>query len=271
MGRDPRSRRGETRMAGCRESRALATPRVPSARVKTAAAHVQHPARAGVSVRRALDRGMRERRGSHRDRACCIRSVERGGLTRRHPHRAVHRSIVDATLPARRGNRGRDRKLPFARRHRRARARRAVHRRCRGLYAAHPHRCPTARARNRWHRRDHRTGGVDMTLLLALLTVPITIELFGRLLAIRDAWAVARLRPRALQRLVAPLAIGALLLWVFPVDAWPGFVFGMSFVVAWRVITLVAIRIAMRIEALHARSIDLDTDAIRDDSASRAL
>jgi hypothetical protein len=97
-----------------------------------------------------------------------------------------------------------------------------------------------------------------VTFVLALVAIPLTIELFGRLLAIRDSWAVARLRPRALQRLVAPLAIGALLLWLFPVYAWPGFAFGMSFVIVWRVIALVAMRLAMRHPVSYTRSIDLD-------------
>ena len=97
-----------------------------------------------------------------------------------------------------------------------------------------------------------------MTWLVALIAIPLTIELFGRLIAIRDVWPVRPLRPRAFQRLVPPLAAIAIVLWIFPQTAWRGLAYGAIFVIAWRWLALIAVRITMRIPAFQTRSIDLD-------------
>jgi hypothetical protein len=97
-----------------------------------------------------------------------------------------------------------------------------------------------------------------VTYLVALIAIPLSIELIGRLLAIRDGWEVRPLRPAAFQRLVAPLAVIAIVLWIFPPSAWRGLVYGAVFVIAWRWLALITLRVAMRLPALRARSIDLD-------------
>lgn len=97
-----------------------------------------------------------------------------------------------------------------------------------------------------------------MTWLVALIALPLSIELFGRLLAIRDVWAVAELRPHAFQRLVLPFALIGLVLWIFPDSAWRGLIYGGIFVIAWRWLVFIIVRVAMRIPAFQTRSIDLD-------------
>jgi hypothetical protein len=97
-----------------------------------------------------------------------------------------------------------------------------------------------------------------VTWLVAAIAVPIMIELFGRLIAIRDVWPVSELRPRAFQRLALPAALIGLVLWIFPETAWRGLVYGAIFVIAWRWLTLAIVRIVMRVPAFHTRSIDLE-------------
>jgi hypothetical protein len=97
-----------------------------------------------------------------------------------------------------------------------------------------------------------------MTWLVALISIPLTIELLGRVLAIRDVWAVNALRPRAFQRLVPPLVWIALVFWIFPEPAWRGLLYGAMFVLAWRWLALAAVRLMMRSTAFQTRSIDLD-------------
>jgi hypothetical protein len=97
-----------------------------------------------------------------------------------------------------------------------------------------------------------------MTWLVALIAIPLTIELLGRVLAIRDVWAVNALRPSAFQRLVAPLVWIGLVFWIFPESAWRGLIYGAMCVLAWRWLALAAVRLMMRFTGFQTRSIDLD-------------
>jgi len=97
-----------------------------------------------------------------------------------------------------------------------------------------------------------------MTWLLALLGVPLTIELVGRLLAVRDAWPVPRERPPALQRLATPLLVSIIVLWIAPPETWYALALGAGFVAGWRMLTWAMLRLVMRSRRFHMRVIDTD-------------
>ena len=92
-------------------------------------------------------------------------------------------------------------------------------------------------------------------LLIFILSIPLSVELYGRLLGLRDVWLVREARPGALHRLIAPiLALGLMVWWAAPEHVGT-LVAGLLLVPAWQIVIGYTMRLVTRIPQFQARSI----------------
>jgi hypothetical protein len=92
-------------------------------------------------------------------------------------------------------------------------------------------------------------------VLIFILSIPLSVELCGRLLGLRDVWLVREARPGALQRLIAPiLALGLMIWWAAP-EHLGTLVAGFLLVPAWQVVIGYTMRLITRIPQFQAQSI----------------
>ena len=92
-------------------------------------------------------------------------------------------------------------------------------------------------------------------VLIFILSIPLSVELFGRLLGLRDVWLVREARPGGLQRLIAPiLALGLMIWWAAP-EHLGTLVAGLLLVPAWQIVIGYTMRLITRIPQFQARSI----------------
>jgi hypothetical protein len=92
-------------------------------------------------------------------------------------------------------------------------------------------------------------------VLIFILSIPLSVELCGRFLGLRDVWLVREARPGALLRLIAPiLALGLMIWWAAP-EHLGTLVAGLLLVPAWQIVIGYAMRLLTRIPQFQAQSI----------------
>lgn len=92
-------------------------------------------------------------------------------------------------------------------------------------------------------------------LLVFILAIPLSVELFGRLLGLRDVWLVRDARPGALQRLIAPTLALGLMVWWAAAEHLGALLAGMLLVPLWQIVTGYAMRLITLVPRFQARSI----------------
>jgi hypothetical protein len=92
-------------------------------------------------------------------------------------------------------------------------------------------------------------------VLIFILAIPLSVELCGRLLALRDVWLVRDARPGSLQRLIVPtLVLGLMISWAGP-DHFGTLLSGLLLPPLWQIVMGYAMRVVTRFPRFQARSI----------------
>lgn len=93
------------------------------------------------------------------------------------------------------------------------------------------------------------------SLLIFLLAIPLSVEMSGRLLGLRDIWLIRGERPAALQRLIAPtIVLGLMISWASPDHIRP-FLTGLLLAPAWQLVNTYTMRFATRFTRFQPRSV----------------
>lgn len=88
-----------------------------------------------------------------------------------------------------------------------------------------------------------------------VLSIPLSIELGGRLLALRDVWRVRESRPQAILRLIVPLVLlGMVTAWALPEHSL-ALIAGLALAPIWQLVTGYALRVALRFPAFQTRAV----------------
>lgn len=92
-------------------------------------------------------------------------------------------------------------------------------------------------------------------VLIFLVSVPLAVEISGRLLGLRDVWWVREARPPALLRLVVPsLILGVTTWWALP-DHLVALTAGLALPLVWQLVTGWALRTALRFRGFQTRAV----------------
>jgi hypothetical protein len=92
-----------------------------------------------------------------------------------------------------------------------------------------------------------------------VLAIPLSIELCGRLLGLRDVWWVRESRPAALYRLVAPVVVlGLMTWWALPANV-EVLIAGLLLAPLWQLLTSYALRLAIRLPAFQTKAVSTRT------------
>jgi len=97
-----------------------------------------------------------------------------------------------------------------------------------------------------------------MSVIAVLLGVPLTIELLGALLSIRDNWTDRERRAAAVERVALPLLAWGLLWWLLGRAAWPALAWTSAFVVAWQIGAFYVARWVSRWPAAQTSAVSRD-------------
>jgi hypothetical protein len=98
-----------------------------------------------------------------------------------------------------------------------------------------------------------------MTSVIAvLLGLPLTIELLGACLSIRDNWTDQERRAAAVERLALPLLLWGALWWLLGSSAWPALIWLSGLVVAWQLAVFYVTRWLSHWPVLQTNAIDRD-------------
>ena len=92
-------------------------------------------------------------------------------------------------------------------------------------------------------------------LLIFILAIPLSVELCGRLLGLRDVWFVRDARPGALQRLIAPILVLGLMVWWAAPEHLGTLLGGLLLPPVWQIVIGYAMRLVTRIPRFQTRSI----------------
>jgi cobalamin biosynthesis protein CobD/CbiB len=102
-----------------------------------------------------------------------------------------------------------------------------------------------------------------MTSLIAvLLGIPLSIELIGAALSIRDNWSNHERRAAAMERFALPLLAWGALWWLLGTAAWHTLAWIIALVLAWPVAAFYVTRWLSRWSALQTEAVDRDDPTI---------
>jgi hypothetical protein len=99
------------------------------------------------------------------------------------------------------------------------------------------------------------------SVIVFLLALPVSVELWGALFGVLDSWRVAASRAAALERFAIPLLLWGALWWLVGVGAWRLMVIALVVVLACQVVTFYATRLLIRVPRLQTIAIDTEFDA----------
>ena len=97
-----------------------------------------------------------------------------------------------------------------------------------------------------------------MSVLVALLSIPVAIELLAALLSFRDLVVLPGARATAIERLIVPLLLLAALIWLAAPDHVVAMAVAFAMVILWQIIVHRVLRIVVHSERFTARSVDTD-------------
>ena len=96
------------------------------------------------------------------------------------------------------------------------------------------------------------------SVVVFLLALPVSVELWGALFGVLDGWRVAASRAAALERFAVPLLLWGALWWLLGVGAWRLMVIALVLILACQVVTFYGMRLLIRIPRLQTIAIDTD-------------
>lgn len=99
------------------------------------------------------------------------------------------------------------------------------------------------------------------SLIVFVLALPVSMELWGAVFGVWDGWRVAASRAAALERFAVPMLLWGALWWLGGVGAWRLMVIALVVVLACQVVTFYATRLLIRIPRLQTTAIDTESDA----------
>ncbi len=99
------------------------------------------------------------------------------------------------------------------------------------------------------------------SVVVFLLALPVSVELWGAFFSVFDGWRVAASRAAALERFALPLLLWGALWWLVGVDGWRLMVGALFGVLACQVVTFYGTRLVMRIRRLQTIAVETDFDA----------
>ncbi len=98
-------------------------------------------------------------------------------------------------------------------------------------------------------------------VLVFVVAVPLSVELFGAFYAVIDAWRHAESRAAAVERLAIPLLFWSALWWWVGPDAWYLLAAAWAFVIVCHITVFYCTRWLIRHEKFQTTAIETDSDA----------
>ena len=93
-----------------------------------------------------------------------------------------------------------------------------------------------------------------------MVAVPLSVELFGSLYAVFDAWRHADSRAAALERLAFPLTVWAVLWWLVGAEAWYVLAAALTLVLICHIAVFYGARWLIRRPNIQTIAIDTESD-----------
>ena len=99
------------------------------------------------------------------------------------------------------------------------------------------------------------------SVLVFLLALPLSVELWGALFGVMDSWRAAVSRAAALERVAMPLLLWSALWWLGGFSAWRLLLVALLVVLACQVATFYGARLLIRLPRVQTNAIDTEFDA----------